>query len=136
EPEAERYAWVAHSVIRSFLFWCPRSRVPLAGPAPDPLDSILVSKQISPVSNRKLRITIDDLIDAMDAHRDDPFVYFLDLDNGQVVISIDEMISGEPDAVGQSVEAEPDRFEEVPRTESTLAYERMSRFASTVDEDD
>jgi hypothetical protein len=83
---------------------------------------------------RRLRVAMDELLDALTPMSEDPFEYLLDLREG-VVVAIPGPDAPEPDEFEDelaAVEADPDRYEAIPRIETGTQYEWMARFAESV----
>jgi hypothetical protein len=76
------------------------------------------------------------IVDARQRLDIDPAAPYLDLKTGEVVVSIDEGISGEPDEVETLLDNDPDRFVFIEREEGRDGWQRMSDFAAQVDEQD
>jgi hypothetical protein len=61
---------------------------------------------------------------------------YLDLSTGEVLLSVDEAISGEPDEMEELLEKEPARFASIEREDVREGWRLMQDFASQVDEED
>ena len=85
---------------------------------------------------RDLRVDMQAILDARQRLDIDPTVPYLDLKTGMVEMSIDEMISGDPDEVEALLDSDPDRFVLIEREEGSDSWRRMSDFAAQVDEQD
>ena len=85
---------------------------------------------------RDLRVDMRALIDARQRSDDDPAAPYLDLKTGEVLQSIDEEITGEPDEVEALLESDPERLVFIQREEGSEGWQRMSDFAAEVDEED
>ena len=85
---------------------------------------------------RDLRVDMRAIIDARQRSNDDPVAPYLDMKTGEVVQSIDEESSGEPDEVEALLESDPERLAFIQREEGSEGWQRMSDFAAQVDEED
>jgi hypothetical protein len=87
---------------------------------------------------RRLRIAGDELLDAMTPIPEDPFTHYLHLDTGEIVAlaSPDHEAEIESDDEESKLLENPDRFEEIPRVDTSEEYDFMVRFAEAVDERD
>ncbi len=88
------------------------------------------------MTNRKLRVAMDDLLDAMTAMRDDASRYYLDIEDGSVVAVLELLDGLDEDEIARAIEEDPDRYAEIPRIESQRDYDLMRRFADSVEEAD
>ena len=78
-----------------------------------------------------------DIISAMTTPADYQSEAYLDLQTGEVVTVEDESLSGvTEDDDARRTDEDPDRYAQIPRTESRDQLDLMCRFADTVDEDD
>jgi hypothetical protein len=89
------------------------------------------------MSSRKLRVAMDDILLAMTTPADYQSEAYLDLETGGVLTVEDESSSGvaEDDNAGR-IDDDPERYAQIPRTESHDEFDLMSGFADSVDEDD
>jgi hypothetical protein len=85
---------------------------------------------------RDLKVDMRAIIEARQRSNEDSTVPYLDLKTGEVVVSIDEEISGEPDEVQALLESDPERLVFIQREEGSEGWQRMSDFAAQVDEED
>lgn len=90
-------------------------------------------------SLRLLRINMADLIEAMTPSPDDLEECFLDIETGGVErLSRDDVYDDIPEMreLRETIEAHPDRYEEIPKREGRDDYALMAHFAEGVEEDD
>jgi hypothetical protein len=88
---------------------------------------------------RRLQVAMDEILDAMTVSEADPIRFFLNLDTGNVESRFSPEMFGDPDEdddFDQRFEANPERFEEIPKYASRDEYNLMCRFADTIDEED
>lgn len=85
------------------------------------------------MSLRQLDVDLQEVVDAMTASHEDPYLFFLDLESGKVQTVHDEMDDLPDEEV--DFEPDPDQHVEIPRNESRDDYDLMRRFAAAVDED-
>jgi|GEM_PF-1880072 hypothetical protein len=85
---------------------------------------------------RDLRVDMQAIIDARQRSPEDPTEPYLDLKTGEVLLSMDEDITGEPDEVQALLAEDPDRLELIVREDSHEGWARMRDFADAVDDDD
>lgn len=80
---------------------------------------------------RRLNVNIGELCDAME---DGSFEneYYLDLDSGEILLISEYGDDEEIQRLTEQVEEEPDRYEQVPKAESSEGYEDMLDFIVTV----
>ena len=83
---------------------------------------------------KELPIDMDELALQLDRPREFPFDVLLDLETGEIIQLAREDADYVPDddeELRQKVEAQPERYEEVPMLGSDEAYRFMERFAVT-----
>ena len=85
---------------------------------------------------RELRVDMRAIIEARQRSNDDPVVPYLDLKTGEVVMSIDEAITGEPDEAEALLQSDPDRLVLIEREAGSDGWRRMNDFAAQVGEED
>ncbi len=92
------------------------------------------------MQRRKLRVAMDEILDAMTTSEDDPVTFFLDLETGKVESRFNPEVFGAPgedeDDFGRRFEEDPERYEEIPKYRGHEEYNLMCRFADSVDEED
>jgi hypothetical protein len=93
-------------------------------------------RQRGTMSLRELRVDMHALLDARQRAAEDSSKPYLDLRTGEVLWSIDEMVSGEPNEVEALLQQDPDRFAFIEREEGSEAWQGMRDFAGAVEEDD
>jgi hypothetical protein len=85
------------------------------------------------MAGRRLFVAMDEILDAMETGGDDSPQFFLDLENGQIELSIDPMLTGE------ELTFDPDdrtRYVEIPPRSSRDDYAVMKQFVASLDEPD
>ncbi len=86
---------------------------------------------------KELATKLDDLMAAFDRPADLPFDILLDLETGELLelsrdtFGLDDEIAEAEASLREKVEAQPDRYEEVPTLSTREAYQLMERFAQT-----
>jgi len=83
------------------------------------------------MSLRKMRVDMDDVLDAMRAYGDAPFSYF-DTDTGHVEVWLDPDSSGEQPAF----DLDDERWVEIPRQDARDLRQAMHHFAEGLDDED
>ncbi len=61
--------------------------------------------------------------------------YYLDLETGEILFLSDYMDDEETEKLRDRIDEEPDRYEQIPKTESHEGYEDMQDFIATVEDE-
>jgi hypothetical protein len=85
---------------------------------------------------RELRIDMQAIVEARRRPPEDASEAYLDLSTGEVLWSVAEAITGEPDEMEALLANEPGRFASIEREDGREGWRLMQDFASQVDEDD
>src|SRR3954468_19131842 len=76
------------------------------------------------MARRQQYVDMDEILDAIDSGGDDAPQFFLNTQNGEVVLWMDPMISGEEN----DFDPEEEHFEQIPQQESRDEYRAMEAF--------
>lgn len=83
---------------------------------------------------KRLKIDLDELCSAMDdsSYEHD---YYLDLKTGEILFLSDYMEDEEREKLRDRIDEELDRYEQIPKAESSEGYEDMEDFIATVEDE-
>src|SRR5262245_23117615 len=85
------------------------------------------------METRKLRVAMEEVLEAMTPLREDPFHYFLDLEEGGVLSAPWECSDlFAEDTQAKAIEANPERYEPIPRFDGPSEYDLMCHFSEDV----
>jgi len=88
----------------------------------------------------RLRVAMDEILDAMTMSENDPIRFFLDLETGSVESGLNpdvyEDLGGDETEFDRLYQESPERFEEIPKYAGRDEYNLMCEFADAIDEDD
>ena len=87
------------------------------------------------MENKKaLNIDLDELCSAMEDSSYE-YEYYLDLDNGEILLLSEYMDDGETRKLKGQIEEDFDRYERIPKAESHEGYKDMVDFIATVEDE-
>ncbi len=86
------------------------------------------------MNERHLKIDIGDLTMAMEESSYE-HEYFLDLQTGEILLISDYMDREETAEVRKKIDDDPDRFEEIPKSDSREGYQDMEEFIDTIQDE-
>lgn len=88
----------------------------------------------------RLRVAMDEILDAMTMSENDPIRFFLDLESGSVESGLNpdvyEDLGGDETEFDRLYQESPERFDEIPKYAGRDEYNLMCEFADAIDEDD
>jgi hypothetical protein len=79
---------------------------------------------------RRLPIDVDEVANAMDVRERDTIEFYLDTQTGEIVVTGD----GVDDEVAEQVEADEDRYVNIPEVETAESYEWMREFIDSLED--
>jgi len=98
------------------------------------LAALIGSEDIPVEQRRRLKMDLDELCFALDDSSYE-HAYYLDLETGELLAILDSMHTGDADELREQIDADPDRYEPLPRADSYERYGDMQDFIATVDDE-